>query len=121
MSEKKLKAGDRIYRQSYYSCCYFGEIDRVTNTQAFIADKKFRITPTESNRLTPIAGERYSIYSYYLETPKIKELADKNKANEDATSCLESLSILTRNNSLTPDQATEIIQLSEKIKKEHGL
>ena len=69
----ELKEGDRIYR------CYQGvpkqvlTINRTTKTQAIAGIYKFRKKCPENSWISVIGDDSFSLTSYYLETPKLKE------------------------------------------------
>jgi hypothetical protein len=119
MSDNKLKVGDRIYRSHYGEVCFFGVIDRVTATQAVSGNYKFK-SEHHNGMLREIGRDKSSVY-YHLETEFLKQKAERLEINRKAYQSLEFLRGVANVAKLTPEQAAEIINLAEKIKKEHGL
>ena len=69
----ELKKGDRVYR------CYRGTpthiltIVRTTKTQAISKPYRFKKEFTEGSWISVIGDSPYSMVTYYLETPELKQ------------------------------------------------
>ena len=73
MNEEKtmLEVGDVVYGRRYRTVESRHKIDRVTKTQAFSGDTKFKIN-IEGGYVREIGASGFNSKSYHLETPELK-------------------------------------------------
>jgi hypothetical protein len=73
---RTLEVGDKIYRIQYGRTAFFGTIDRVTKTMAFIENIKFKRKFLDS--YVDLIGESiWSSTSFQIENPDLKQKAEK--------------------------------------------
>lgn len=80
--ENKLKVGDRIYTKSYHSIQGVNTVERVTATQAICngGNIKFYIDILQHGGIRLVGRDKWSTYSYYLETEELKQQLWRQKA-----------------------------------------
>lgn len=91
MKIEDIKVGDRIYQTRGLSVLSFYNVSKITKTQIVCDNTRFKIN--SFGGLSLIGAGTWSLYSYEIETPELKDIYERGKAASNLKNRINKLSL----------------------------